>query len=166
MKPEPKEEKLRWTTMGCCLCGGLEKSREECECNCHSPEPKEEKECEHKKALSIACIDYPFDYTCRVCNPSEPKSIEWEKEFWSKWDFMTRKVNKPILMEFPHDPGKVRDFIQSKLSLTRKETLEECKKEPSCPPHNLIPYQYQGAWSASVPPPNMKCTKCLLETRF
>lgn len=37
---------------------------------------------------------------------------------------------------------------------------------PECPPHNLIDYNFTGAWSASVPPPNKKCTKCLMETRF
>jgi len=35
-----------------------------------------------------------------------------------------------------------------------------------CPPHNLIPYHYEGAWGGSVSPPNMKCTKCLIELRF
>ena len=35
-----------------------------------------------------------------------------------------------------------------------------------CPPHNMIPYDYEGTWGGSVPPPNMKCTKCLLTDRF
>lgn len=53
---------------------------------------------------------------------------------------------------------------------------EACKAEkghsaPSysyngCPPHNMIPYTQTGAWGASVPPPNMKCTKCLITDRF
>lgn len=40
------------------------------------------------------------------------------------------------------------------------------KKDNTCPPHNLIDFTYQGAWSGLVPPPNKKCTKCLLEMRF
>lgn len=31
-----------------------------------------------------------------------------------------------------------------------------------CPPHNFVPYQYQGTWGGSVPPPTMRCTKCLM----
>ena len=31
-----------------------------------------------------------------------------------------------------------------------------------CPPHNMIPFQYQGTWGGSIPPPTMKCTKCLI----
>lgn len=45
------------------------------------------------------------------------------------------------------------------------ELIDEVNKN-GCPPHNLIPYHYEGSWSASVPPPNMRCTKCLMETRF
>lgn len=35
-----------------------------------------------------------------------------------------------------------------------------------CPPHNFIPFAYAGGWAGSMPPPNMKCTKCLMETNF
>lgn len=35
-----------------------------------------------------------------------------------------------------------------------------------CPPHNMVPFVYLGQWAATVSPPNMKCTKCLMETRF
>lgn len=35
-----------------------------------------------------------------------------------------------------------------------------------CPPHNFIPYSFVGAWGSTMPPPNMKCTKCLLTTNF
>lgn len=31
-----------------------------------------------------------------------------------------------------------------------------------CPPHNFVPYQYQGTWGGSVSPPTMRCTKCLM----
>lgn len=40
------------------------------------------------------------------------------------------------------------------------------EKIDSCPPHDLADYTYVGGWSASVPPPNKKCKKCLLEVRF
>lgn len=40
------------------------------------------------------------------------------------------------------------------------------EKEAGCPPHNFVPYTFEGAWGGSVPPPNMRCTKCLLTERF
>ncbi len=45
------------------------------------------------------------------------------------------------------------------------ELIDE-RNKPSCPPHNFIPYLYEGMWGASMPPPNMKCTKCLMTDRF
>lgn len=39
-------------------------------------------------------------------------------------------------------------------------------KNDSCPPHNFVDYHYEGAWGGSTPPPNKKCTKCLLTERF
>lgn len=44
-----------------------------------------------------------------------------------------------------------------------KKVIEEMK---SCPPHNLIDYHFVGNWAGSVPPPNKKCTKCLMELYF
>ena len=35
-----------------------------------------------------------------------------------------------------------------------------------CPPHNLIDFHFAGMWGGSTPPPNKKCTKCLIELYF
>lgn len=40
-----------------------------------------EQDCNHKKALKDSKIDFPKDYTCRVCNPS---SLQGIKETWSE----------------------------------------------------------------------------------
>ncbi len=40
--------------------------------------------------------------------------------------------------------------------------VEALEKKDGCPPHNLIDYHFSGSRSASVPPPNKICTKCLL----
>lgn len=31
-----------------------------------------------------------------------------------------------------------------------------------CPPHNMVPFSYSGAWGGINPPPTMQCTRCLL----
>lgn len=36
----------------------------------------------------------------------------------------------------------------------------------SCPPHDFADFVYTQPWAGSVPPPNKKCKKCLLETHF
>ena len=62
------------------------------------------------------------------------------------------------------DAAKViqRDFIQEALTTQDEALREEFAEKPSCPPHTLIDYHFQGAWGGSVPPPNKMCSKCLL----
>ena len=47
-----------------------------------------------------------------------------------------------------------------------KKRLDALERKEGCPPHNMIDYHYAGSWAGSVPPPNKKCTKCLMETYF
>ena len=91
-------------------------------------------------------------------SPALSLEWDWEKEFEKKfppWIAMEKYVGlRPEILEFIHK-------VESN-ALARGR--EEGNK--SCPPHNFIPYHFVGGWGGSVPPPNMKCTKCLSEQYF
>ena len=93
-----------------------------------------------------------------VYRPAPSLEWDWEKEFEKKfppWIAMEKYEGfGQEIFEFIH---KVES---NALARGREETLK------SCPPHNFIPHRYVGNWGGSVPPPNMKCTKCLLEQYF
>lgn len=75
------------------------------------------------------------------------KETSWRDEFTKLW-------------YSDHEVEEMDDFISSLLEQAKAEEVK------SCPPHNLIDFAYTEPWAASVPPPNKKCTKCLLEVRF
>lgn len=80
----------------------------------------------------------------------------WKEEFKKTYyDDFNRFTDIDVKYE------DIKDFIESLLLSQKQELAEKC-----CPPHNMIPHTQTGAWSASVPPPNMKCTKCLMTERF
>ena len=62
---------------------------------------------------------------------------------------------KPVMWE------KVRDFLAQTYPIILPNDTNV-----GCPPHNFVDYVYPQPWAASVPPPNKRCTKCLMETRF
>ena len=66
--------------------------------------------------------------------------------------------------------SKIDELVKSNNSIwkllgTVVEILDGQAIKNQCPPHNLSDYNYVGAWSASVPPPNRICTKCLMTIR-
>ena len=88
------------------------------------------------------------------------------------WDRMVDIIDE----HFPKGKSKERGAALVMLAYIEMMLQEEDKPHmggsggsrntESCPPHNFIPFQYEGGWGASVPPPNMKCTKCLSTERF
>lgn len=68
--------------------------------------------------------------------------------------------------ENPNGPTAALKYGEREYERGKKHGKELGAREVGCPPHNLIDFTVAGTWSASVPPPNKKCTKCLLEVRF
>lgn len=115
----------------------------------NTPQPfKVDKKCDCKTKY---CPHYENDFE-RFCkeNPQPSKC-----EHVGQWQ--SQKM----------ETGQIRTkFKCEKCFFSYYKFIEPSSELPGCPPHVMIPFTYVGSWSASVPPPNSKCTKCLLETRF
>ena len=85
-------------------------------------------------------------------------SLEWEEEFENKFSQAQFHSEEKCYC------AELESFIHKVESNALARGREEGNK--SCPPHNFIPYHFVGGWGGSVPPPNMKCTKCLSEQYF
>lgn len=69
--------------------------------------------------------------------------------------------------EFLGTEEKTCSFLDSVVAESFRAGVEAAKEgKDICPPHNLVDFNYVEQWGASVPPPNKKCTKCLIEVRF
>src|SRR3990167_9123648 len=137
-------------------------------CSCHTSSLKEHKTFTEDCYNHPKCMESLKECCGRLPNgegwghsgacPVPSLEWDWEKEFEKKfppWIAMEKYVGlRPEILEFIHK-------VESN-ALARGR--EEGNK--SCPPHNFIPYHFVGGWGGSVPPPNMKCTKCLSEQYF
>lgn len=110
--------------------------------------------CERCASTDVGGEGVCWDEGC-PCHKEEKTITEgWEKEFDRRFlEFIVNDESLPYI--------RIKSFIRQLISSKRQRIVEK-----GCPPHNFIPCQYEGSWGGSVPPPNMKCTKCLLTERF
>lgn len=105
---------------------------------------------------------------------TEQQKEKWETEFvtpsHSDTPFRGGKVTMQLAWFYSQCKKKNKVILSMPegeiYSPEALKSLLERQRENGCPPHNMIDYDYVGGWSSSIPPPNKKCTKCLLEVRF
>jgi len=94
----------------------------------------------------------------------EGKQMKKIKEIKQKFD-----VEYGLIKILPYTKVSIGDWVfkngfTDEMYLVPKTLITNYTQTvyTGCPPHNFVPYQYQGTWGASVSPPTMRCTKCLM----
>lgn len=123
---------------------------------------------------------------CEGCGRDKVEGCEKDCKFYSTPPQKTlEEVIDEMVRDFTQIPPRAKSEVRRRILsifILGQETVahdksmtdvafafkagQETERKISCPPHNMIPFNYVGSWSASVPPPNMKCTKCLMTDRF
>lgn len=92
--------------------------------------------------------------------PQETNKEEWKIVKSDENNFLIH-IDENRLDEY------TKRWVEQLKERSREEGYRAGKEEEkTCPPHNMIDYHFAGAWGGSTPPPNKKCTKCLMETNF
>lgn len=112
--------------------------------------------------------DFPKEKICVKCKLETNKTQDWREKVPCLNQTARKELKEKFRMELPEDKGcgcencNLRLWVEKEISLA----VEKEKQKSACPPHNMADYHFTGAWGGTQPPPNKKCTKCLLETNF